>query len=113
MRLQLRPTANNFFLTVVSARGRTLLWTSCGRLGYGGPRRSTPLAAELAARSVVRRLQRGRIRWVDVQLRGLLGSRSRAALRGLSHRRLLSVRLLRPQVPVAHNGVRPAGRRRV
>jgi small subunit ribosomal protein S11 len=113
VRLQLRPTANNLFLTVVSRRGRTLHWTSCGRRGFRGPRRSTPLAAEQTGRALARRLRRGRLSWAVVELRGLLGSRSRAALRGLVAGGRLALAALALRSPLAHNGPRPPARRRV
>jgi ribosomal protein S11 len=112
VRLQLRPTLNNFFFTVVSHRGRTLHATSCGRRTGRGPRRAAPLATEQTARALGRRLRAVRLPWVVVELRGLLGPRSRAALRGLASAGL-RLQQLDLRTPLAHNGLRPAADRRV
>lgn len=114
MILHLRPTPNNFFLTLVSRRGSPVFWISAGSLGLRGPRRSTPLAAEQVARVSVQRLVRLRVRSLGVRIVGPLGSRARAALRGLAgSRRCPRIRWLQLVVPRAHNGLRPAKRRRV
>jgi small subunit ribosomal protein S11 len=114
MILHLRPTSNNFFLTFLSRRGEPLFWVSAGSLGLRGPRRSTPLAAEQVARAAVSRLVRRRVRSLGIRIAGPLGSRARAALRGLAASpRCPRIRWMELVVPRAHNGLRPAKRRRV
>ena len=114
MFLHLRPTPNNFFLTFMSNRGVPLFWISAGSLGLRGPRRSTPLAAEQVARASVQRLIQRRVRSLGVRVAGPLGSRARAALRGLAASpRCPRIRWVELVVPRAHNGLRSAKRRRV
>jgi len=49
-RLNLRQSKNNFFTTLHTFTRKVLWCFSCGRIGLGGPRRSTPFGAQQLGR---------------------------------------------------------------
>lgn len=112
LQLTIRLTANNLFFAAFDGQGRLLLSSSCGSAGYRGPRRSTPLAAEQAARAFALRLQTFSSAPLRLLLQSPLGRRTRAALRGLTAVPLPLVEV-RMALAVPHNGVRPPKRRRL
>ena len=40
---------NNTIITITDRQGNTLSWTTVGRFGFQGSRKSTPFAAQVAA----------------------------------------------------------------
>src|SRR4026207_176125 len=46
---------NNTIVTITDRQGNALAWATCGSNGFKGPRKSTPFAAQVAAREAGRR----------------------------------------------------------
>jgi small subunit ribosomal protein S11 len=44
-------TFNNTMITITDAQGNTIAWSSSGQMGFKGSRKSTPYAAQVAART--------------------------------------------------------------
>ena len=42
-------TFNNTHITISDAQGNTISWSTCGKMGFKGSRKSTPFAAQVAA----------------------------------------------------------------
>lgn len=111
LRVVVRSTLNNLFLTASAKRGELLHRLSVGSAGFVGPRRPAPLSAEQTARQFAHQLLSTGFKKVEVRLPTLINSRVRKALYGLEQGGLW-VRAVRLVPPVAHNGVRSKKARR-
>ncbi len=107
----IKATFNNTIITLCDIYGNTLTWSSAGRHGFKGSRKSTPYAAQVAGETAGREAFSMGLRKVDVYINGP-GSGREAAVRSLqtSGIEVLSIRDI---TPMPHNGCRPPKRRRV
>ena len=103
----IQSSFNNTIVTLTDAQGNALSWASAGGLGFRGSRKSTPYAAETAAKAA---LVHG-LKSVDVMVKGP-GSGREAAIRALQACGI-DVTSIKDVTPVPHNGCRPPKRRRV
>ena len=92
-------------------QGNTLAWSSAGKCGFKGARKSTPYAAQLCAEDVGKAVKPYGIKTVGVEVTGP-GSGRESALRSLQSLGFL-VTSIKDVTPVPHNGCRPPKRRRV
>jgi len=97
-------TFNNTIITLTDLSGLTLAWSSSGKCGFKGTRKSTPFAAQTAGEQIGQYCRNKQIRQVDIILRGA-GNGREAAMRGLMVRGV-RVRLIRDTTCVPHNGCR-------
>ncbi len=104
-------TFNNTVVTITDPAGNVLSWSTAGRRGFKGSRKSTPFAAQMAAEDAGRRAQEHGVKTVSVEVKGP-GPGREAAMRALSNVgfKILSIRDV---TPIPHNGCRPRKRRRV
>ena len=107
----IQASFNNTIVTLTDAQGNALSWASAGGLGFGGSRKSTPYAAQMAAETAVKAALIHGLKYVDVFVKGP-GSGREAAIRALAASGL-EVTSIRDVTPVPHNGCRPPKRRRV
>jgi len=107
----IQATFNNTQVNITDSQGRTVSWSSAGRSGFKGSKKSTPFAAQQAAASAAREAMDAGIRKVEVWVKGP-GSGREAAIRSLSAAGL-EVTLIKDVTPIPHNGCRPPKRRRV
>ena len=109
--VHIQATFNNTLINITDSQGRTVSWSSAGRSGFKGSKKSTPFAAQQAASSAAREAMDAGIRKVEVWVKGP-GSGREAAIRSLSAAGL-EVTLIKDVTPIPHNGCRPPKRRRV
>ncbi|MCD6298120.1 MAG: 30S ribosomal protein S11 [Deltaproteobacteria bacterium] len=102
---------NNTIVTVTDHDGNVIAQSSAGRAGFKGSRKSTPFAAQLAAKDAVRQAMDQGMKLAEVRVKGP-GVGREAALRALQVEGF-SVSLIRDVTPIPHNGCRPPKRRRV
>ncbi|PZQ44650.1 MAG: 30S ribosomal protein S11 [Micavibrio aeruginosavorus] len=102
---------NNTQIVISDDQGNTISWSSAGKMGFKGSRKSTPYAAQMAAEDAGRAAQEHGMKDVYVEIKGP-GSGRESALRALSIIGL-NVRAIKDITPVPHNGCRPPKRRRV
>jgi len=107
----IQATFNNTIITLTDARGGVVSWSSAGRQGFKGSKKSTPFAAQQAASTAAREAMELGLRKVDVSVKGP-GSGREAAIRSLSAAGL-EVTSIKDVTPLPHNGCRPPKRRRV
>ena len=107
----IQSTFNNTIVTISDVSGNVVSWSSAGRRGFKGSRKSTPFAAQLAAEEAARTAMEHGMRTVSVFLKGP-GSGREAALRALQSAGF-KITLIRDVTPIPHNGCRPPKRRRV
>ena len=107
----IRSTFNNTIVTISDTKGNALSWASAGGLGFRGSRKSTPLAAQMAAEQAAKAAMEHGLRQVEVFVKGP-GSGREAAIRALQAAGL-EVNSIKDVTPIPHNGCRPPKRRRV
>ncbi|MBT9561309.1 MAG: 30S ribosomal protein S11 [Myxococcales bacterium] len=107
----IQSTFNNTIVTITDVSGNAIAWSSSGRKGFKGSRKSTPFAAQLAAEDAARQAQEHGLKTISVFVKGP-GAGREAALRALGNTGL-RVSIIRDVTPVPHNGCRPPKRRRV
>jgi len=107
----IHATFNNTIVTITDPQGGVIKWSSGGRVGFKGARKSTPFAAGQAARQVARAAADEGMVEVDVFVKGP-GPGREAAIRSIQAAGL-KVRSITDVTPIPHNGCRPPKRRRV
>lgn len=107
----IQSTFNNTIVTITDVSGNAVSWSSSGKRGFKGSRKSTPFAAQLAAEEAARAAMDHGMRAVTVQVKGP-GSGREAALRALQTSGL-KITVIRDVTSIPHNGCRPPKRRRV
>lgn len=97
-------TFNNTLITITDLNGNTIAWSSTGKVGFKGSRKSTPYAATQAITSAVEEAKNMGLKEAAVYLKGPGPGRD-AALRVM---RSVGVRLteLNDITPIPHNGTR-------
>lgn len=107
----IRASFNNTQVAISDPKGGVISWSSAGRAGFKGSRKSTAFAATLVAQEAGRTAASKGMHEVEVRLQGA-GAGRESAVRGLQSAGL-SVSAIRDITPVPHNGCRPRKRRRV
>src|SRR6202000_241319 len=79
----IQATFNNTIVTITDQTGNTLSWKSSGALGFRGPRKGTPFAAQQAAVNAATAARDHGLRSVDVRVSGP-GSGREGAIRALA-----------------------------
>lgn len=107
----IQSSYNNTLVTVTDLNGNTLVWSSAGRAGFSGARKSTPFAAQQVMTDVVERLRPFGLEEARVYVKGI-GNAREAAVRALVAADI-GITSIRDITPIPHNGVRAPKRRRV
>ena len=102
---------NNTIVTLSDHKGNSLAWSSGGKIGYKGSKKSTPFAAQLAAQEVANVALEMGISKVRVIVKGPGGGRE-SSVRSLNATGL-KVLMIKDVTPIPHNGCRPPKPRRV
>ncbi len=107
-----QATYNNTIITLTDMQGNVIAWASAGGEGFKGSRKSTPFAAQMAAKTAVKNaIDNAGLQTVEVFVKGP-GIGREAAVRSLFQSGL-NVTRIKDVTPVPHNGCRPKKRRRV
>ncbi len=104
-------TFNNTMVTITDVQGNTISWSTAGKMGFKGSRKSTPYAAQLTAEDAAKAAMEHGMKTIEVEVCGP-GSGRESALRALQAAGL-QVTAIRDVTPIPHNGTRPRKRRRV
>ena len=102
---------NNTIVTISDTQGNVIAWSSAGKLGYKGSRKSTPFVAGEVAEAAARASMEHGMKNVDVTVKGP-GAGRETAIRALATAGL-NVTSIEDITPIPHNGCRPPKRRRV
>lgn len=104
-------TFNNTLVTITDNQGNTIGWSTAGRVGFKGSRKSTAFAAQQAAQDAARQAMSHGLREIEVRVDGP-GSGRESAVRALQAIGL-EISAIKDVTPVPHNGCRPRKKRRV
>ena len=104
-------TFNNTLVSVTDPSGNAIGWSSAGKMGFKGSRKSTAYAAQVVSQDACRQAMGHGLKEVDVRVKGPGSGRESAvrAVQGLG----LEILSIRDVTPIPHNGCRPKKARRV
>ncbi|HNX00751.1 MAG TPA: 30S ribosomal protein S11 [Candidatus Cloacimonadota bacterium] len=102
---------NNTIVSITDKAGNVLAWSSGGKIGNKGSRKSTPYAAQMAAEEVAKSVMDMGINKVSVIVKGPGGGRE-SAIRALNAAGI-RVLAIKDSTPIPHNGCRPPKARRI
>ena len=104
-------TFNNTHVSLTDKQGNIIAWSTAGKTGFRGSRKSTSYAAQKVAQDAARRAMAHGLKEIEVRVKGP-GSGRESAIRALQAVGL-EITSIRDVTPIPHNGCRPKKRRRV
>ena len=104
-------TFNNTIVSITDLKGNVIGWSSAGRSGFKGSRKSTAFAATMAAQDASRQAVNHGLQEVEVRVQGP-GAGRESAIRAVQASGI-NITAIRDVTPMPHNGCRPRKRRRV
>ncbi len=107
----IKATFSNTIVTITDVAGDTIAWSSSGKSGFKGSKKSTPFAATIAAENAAKEAVSLGMKRVDGRVQGP-GSGRESAIQALQSAGL-TIRSIKDVTPIPHNGCRPPKRRRV
>ncbi|HOA28577.1 MAG TPA: 30S ribosomal protein S11 [Candidatus Cloacimonadota bacterium] len=102
---------NNTIISLTDRAGNVLAWSSGGKIGNKGSRKSTPYAAQMAAAEVAKAGVEMGIQKVGVIVKGPGGGRE-SSIRAINAAGI-KVTMIKDETPIPHNGCRPPKTRRI
>ena len=103
-------TFNNTIITISDSQGNVIAWQTAGGAGFKGSRKSTPYAAQMAARKALQVARECGLKSVEVFVCGP-GPGRESAVRAVGE--LCHVLRIVDKTGIPHNGCRPSKERRV
>ena len=104
-------TFNNTVVTVTDQRGNVIGWSSAGKMGFKGSRKSTAYAGQVVCQDACRQAMGHGLREVEVRVKGP-GSGRESAVRAVQSIGI-EITSIKDVPPIPHNGCRPPKARRV
>ena len=102
---------NNTIVSVTDMKGAVISWSSSGRGGFKGSRKSTVFAATVAAQEAARQATQHGLQEVEVRVQGP-GAGRESAIRAIQAAGI-NVNMIKDVTPMPHNGCRARKARRV
>jgi len=106
-----RATFNNTIITITDNSGNTVTWSSAGKAGFKGSKKSTPFAATMAGEIAGKEAVAMGVRRVSVRVQGP-GSGRESAIQALASAGR-HIKSINDVTPLPLNGCRPPKKRRV
>lgn len=106
-----KTTFNNTIVSLTDMKGEVVSWSSAGRCGFKGSRKSTAFAATTVAQEAARGAISHGMNEVEVRVQGP-GAGRESAVRAIQAAGL-RVSAIKDTTPIPHNGCRPKKQRRV
>ena len=104
-------TFNNTIVSISDPAGHVIGWSSAGKCGFKGSRKSTAYAAQMVAQDACRQAMGHGLKEVEVRVKGP-GAGRESAVRAIQAVGL-DITVIKDVTPVPHNGCRPPKQRRV
>ena len=109
--VHIRATFNNTIISISDTKGGVIAWSTSGRAGFKGSRKSTAFAASVVAQEAARQAVARGMQEVEVRVQGP-GAGRESAIRAIQSAGL-NITMIKDVTPMPHNGCRPRKRRRV
>ena len=110
-RVYIQASYNNTLISLTDDNGNLLAQASAGSLGFKGPRKATPYAANRIVETLGEKMKKVGLRDVTVFVKGI-GSGREAAVRALVGQGL-NITSIKDITPIPHNGPKSPKPRRV
>ena len=109
--VHITATFNNTLVSVTDLNGNAIGWSSAGKMGFKGSRKSTAYAAQVVCQDACRQAMSHGLKEAEVRVKGPGSGRESAvrAVQGLG----INISAIRDVTPIPHNGCRPKKARRV
>ncbi|MCS7064599.1 MAG: 30S ribosomal protein S11 [Methylacidiphilales bacterium] len=104
-------TFNNTIVTLTDLNGNVIAWSSAGKCGFRGSKKSTAYVAQVVAQDACKRAMAHGLREVQVRVKGP-GSGRESAIRAIQSVGI-EITSIVDTTPIPHNGCRPRKPRRV
>ncbi|HSQ97246.1 MAG TPA: 30S ribosomal protein S11 [Rickettsiales bacterium] len=108
--IAIQATFNNTIVSISDSQGNVIAWSSAGKMGFKGSKKSTPYAAQVATNDAVEKAKEYGLQTAKVKLFGP-GVGREASLRVLLGSNIAITRI-EDMTYHPHNGCRAAKRRR-
>ena len=104
-------TFNNTVVSVSDQKGNVIGWSTSGKMGFRGSRKSTAYAAQVVSQDACKQAMAHGLKEAEVRVKGPGSGRESAvrAVQGIG----IEVKAIRDVTPMPHNGCRPKKARRV
>lgn len=109
--VHVQASFNNTIVSITDIRGKVIGWSSSGKMGFKGSRKSTAYAAQLVSQDACRQAMGHGLREAEVRVKGP-GAGRESAVRAVQTMGV-EITLIKDVTPVPHNGCRPPKARRV
>jgi len=103
-------TFNNTIVTITDIQGNVLSWQTAGCMGFKGSRKSTPYAAQLAAKKALHQMKEYGLKSVEINVSGP-GPGRESVIRIIGE--ICKIVKIVDKTSIPHNGCRPKKERRV
>lgn len=109
--VHITATFNNTLVSVTDVNGNAIGWSSAGKMGFKGSRKSTAYAAQVVSQDACRQAMSHGLKEAEVRVKGPGSGRESAvrAVQGLG----INITAIKDVTPIPHNGCRPKKARRV
>ena len=109
--VHITATFNNTLVSVTDVNGNAIGWSSAGKMGFKGSRKSTAYAAQVVCQDACRQAMSHGLKEAEVRVKGPGSGRESAvrAVQGLG----INISAIRDVTTIPHNGCRPKKARRV
>ncbi|BDS06274.1 hypothetical protein NT6N_13140 [Oceaniferula spumae] len=109
--VHITATFNNTLVSVTDHSGNSIGWSSAGKMGFKGSRKSTAYAAQVVSQDACRQAMSHGFKEAEVRVKGPGSGRESAvrAVQGLG----INITAIKDVTPIPHNGCRPKKARRV
>jgi len=102
---------NNTMITVTDQKGNVVTWASAGSLGFAGPKKATPFAAQKVVATIAEKIAKTGPFNVDIIVSGVSVGRDSAIRSLINHG--FNINSIKDVTPIPHNGPKPKKVRRV
>lgn len=109
--VHITATFNNTLVSVTDSNGNAIGWSSAGKMGFKGSRKSTAYAAQVVSQDACRQAMSHGLKSVEVRVKGPGAGRESAVRAAQSLG--LEITAIKDVTAVPHNGCRPKKARRV
>lgn len=109
--VHVKATFNNTVVTVTDEVGNTIGWSSAGKMGFKGSRKSTAYAAQVVSQDACRQAMSHGLKSAEVRVKGP-GAGRESAVRAIQTLGI-DIAQIEDVTPIPHNGCRPKKARRV
>ena len=109
--VHITATFNNTLVSVTDVNGNAIGWSSAGKMGFKGSRKSTAYAAQVVCQDACPQAMSHGLKEAEVRVKGPGSGRESAvrAVQGLG----VNITAIKDVTPIPHNGCRPKKARRV